>query len=504
MRVTADARVAADAATTDGLPDAIEAILPALETFNRFEGPDGAVPRSAWRSVLDEPLPEVGIGAEAVLATLRENVIPHGLRTGHPGFSGWVTTAPSTIPTAAGLAAMVASPQRWWVQAGNHVDSMASEWMLALLRFPSSYVGTFTSGGSTANLIGIGAARQHAAERIGLDASADGAAAIPAPVTYATVETHHVVHRALGVLGLGRRSIRTIPLDVGRRMDVGALRTAIDADLAAGRTPIAIVGNAGDVNTGIVDDLPALAAVAREHDIWFHVDGAYGGFGLLDERVSDRFGDPAAYDSFAVDPHKWMAVPVGTGFVACRDGDLLARAFTIEPGEYDRERRGQLDDGGDPESPWESTGRGTPDWGVDFSTPTRGLPVWALLKEIGASGMRDRVRRHLDCARHVAALATASDELELLWDPELSICCFRYRPPGWDGPDLDARLDALNAEVLHGLRRRGRSLPSSTRVEGRYAIRACFINPRTTLAEAEILVEEVLAVGRALTAPDRT
>ena len=281
------------------------------------------------------------------------------------------------------------------------------------------------------------------------------------------METHHVVHRALGVLGLGRRTLRTIPLDGERRMDVRALRAAIATDLAAGRTPIAVVGNAGDVNTGIVDDLPALSEVTREHGIWLHVDGAYGGFGLLDERVRDRFGDPATFDSFAVDPHKWMAVPVGTGFIACRDGDLTARAFTIEPGAYDRERHAQPDDDGDPESPWESTGRGTPDWGVDFSTPSRGMAVWAVLKEIGVAGMRDRVRRHNDCARRVAELARASDELELLAEPELSICCFRYRPATWDGPDLDDRLDALNTEVLRGLRRRGRSLPSSTSVDGR-------------------------------------
>jgi aromatic-L-amino-acid decarboxylase len=312
---------------------------------------------------------------------------------------------------------------------------------------------------------------------------------------YATQEAHHVVHRAAGVLGLGRRAVRVIPLDAERRMDVGELRRAVETDLRAGRTPVAIVGNAGDVNTGVVDRLDDLADVAREHGIWFHVDGAYGGFGILDERVRALYGDPSRYDSFAVDPHKWLAAPVGTGLAVCRDGDLLARAFTIEPGEYDRERRGHADDGGDPDSPWESTGRGTPDWGVDFSTPARGIPVWAILKEIGAAGMRERVTRHLDCARLVAERARGSDELELLAEPELSICCLRYRPEAWDD---EARLDELNQAVLGGLRRRGRSLPSSTRVDGRYAIRACFINPRTTLLEAEILVDEVLAVGRGL------
>ncbi|CAN5839338.1 aspartate aminotransferase family protein [soil metagenome] len=488
----------ADAAQTDELTTGVQALLPALDAFNRFEGPDLAVPRSAWLGQLDESLPEEGAGARAVLEVLRDMVIPRGLRTGHPGFTGWVTTAPSTIGTAAGLAQSVASPQRWWIQPGNHIDSMAVEWLVALLGFPASFVGTFTSGGSTANLVGIGAARQHAGERLGMDPAADGLR-IPEPAVYATQEAHHVVHRAAGVLGLGRRAVQVIPLDAERRMDVGELRRAVQEDLRAGRTPVAIVGNAGDVNTGVVDRLDELADVARDHGIWFHVDGAYGGFGILDERVRELYGDPSRYDSFAVDPHKWLAAPVGTGLAVCRDGELLARAFTIEPGEYDRERRGHVDDGSDPDSPWESTGRGTPDWGVDFSTPARGIPVWAILKEIGAAGMRERVTRHLDCARLVAERARASDELELLAEPELSICCFRYRPAGWDD---EARLDELNQAVLAELRRRGRALPSSTRVDGRYAIRACFINPRSTLAEAEELVEEVLTVGRELTDRD--
>jgi aromatic-L-amino-acid/L-tryptophan decarboxylase len=485
-----------DPATTGSLGLAIQAVLPSLERFLRFEGQDPARERSSWRPALDRPLPAAGIGRDATLAELADVVVANGLRVGHPGFSGWVTTGPTDVGAAADLAQAVAVPQRWWTTAGNFVDHLAMRWLIELLGFPETSVGTFTSGGSTANLVGIGAARQHAGERRGIEPSLDGIEAMPEPRVYASTETHHVVGRALGVLGMGRRNLRSIPLDRGGTIDLDRLQSALDEDLAAGCTQVAVVGCAGDVNTGRVDPLADLARIAHERGIWLHVDGAYGGFGLLDDRVRERYGDVATYDSFAVDPHKWMAAPVGTGAVIVRDEGILGRAFTIETGSYDRERGAPVTDV-DLGSPFDELGLGTPDWGVDFSTPARGLAVWAILREIGAEGMRERVVRHDDCARRVAERARASDELELLAEPELSICCFRFRPAGWDD---GARLDALNEVVLREVRARGRAVTSSTRVNDRLAIRPCFINPRTTLADADALVDEVLTVGRVLAA----
>ncbi len=485
-----------DAAATDSLGEAISAVLPSLEQFLRFEGPDPARERSRWRPVLDRSLPAAGIGRNATLKELADVVISNGLRVGHPGFSGWVTTGPADVAAAANLAQAVAVPQRWWTTAGNFADHLAMRWLIELLGFPGSSVGTFTSGGSTANLVGIGAARQHAGERLGLRPSLDGIEDMPAPRVYASTETHHVVGRALGVLGMGRANLRAIPLDDTGTIDLDVLQAALDEDLAAGCTQVAVVGCAGDVNTGRVDPLPDLSRIAHERGIWLHVDGAYGGFGLLDDRVRGLYGDVATYDSFAIDPHKWMAAPVGTGAVIVRDEGILGRAFTIETGDYDRERHVPLSDD-DLGSPFDELGLGTPDWGVDFSTPARGLAVWAILREIGADGMRERVVRHDDCARRVGARARASAELELLAEPVLSICCFRVRPAGWTD---EARLDALNEAVLHGIRARGRVVTSSTVVGGRLALRPCFVNPRTTLADADALVDEVLAVGRELAA----
>lgn len=436
--------------------------------------------------------PAAGIGRDAVLAELAELVVANGLRTGHPGFSGWVTTMPTDVAAAADLAQAVAVPQRWWASAGNFVDDLAMRWLIALLGFPASFAGTFTAGGSTANLLGLGAARQSAGERLGLHPSRDGNDGLVEPRVYCSTETHHVVGRALGVLGLGRRSLREIALDGHGTIDLDRLQTALDEDAAARRTQVAIVGCAGDVNLGRADPIADLARIARERGIWLHVDGAYGGWGVLDERVRERFGDVALNDSFAIDPHKWLAAPVGTGAAIVRDPAVLARAFEVETGAYDREREmpvGTADTG----SPFDELGLGTPDFGVDFSAPARGLAVWAILREIGSAGVRERIVRHNDCARRVAERARATDELQLLAEPVLSICCFRYRPAGCSD---EKRLDALNEAILHGIRARGRTVSSSTRVDGRFAIRPCFINPRSTLEDADALVDEVLAVGR--------
>ncbi len=481
-----------DAAAMDALGDSLARILPDLEAFLRFEGPDPARRRTLWRAVLDERLPETGAGREAVLEVLRTVVVSNGLRIGAPGFSGWVTTMPTTVPVVAQLAGALASPQRWWASPGNFLEVLALRWLGRLVGLPDHFEGAFTGGGSLANLLGLAAARQHAGESRGFDPSLDGLGRLARPRVYASTEVHHVVHRACGVLGLGRRALCLVAIDGDRRLDLSALERALDEDLAAGRTPVAVVASAGDVNTGVVDPIDAMREIAHARGVWLHVDGAYGGFGVLDPRVAPLYGDLSKVDSFAVDPHKWMAVPIGCGAGFVRDGGLLARALTLEPAAYvEMAPTGT----GDLASPFDERGEGNPDFSIDHSAPPRGLTVWAALKEIGASGMRERVVRHHDCARRVAERVRAHPALELLAEPVLSICCFRVKPKGMTD---EAALDVLNEKILLGVRARGRAIPSHTRVNGRFAIRPCFINPRSTLADADATVDEVLEVTREL------
>jgi glutamate/tyrosine decarboxylase-like PLP-dependent enzyme len=470
-----------------------------LEQFLRFDPPEQtAQQRATWIAQLDEPLPQVGAGAGAVLELLRDVVIPHGIRIGAPGFSGWVTTMPTTIPVAANLAAVVAGAGYQCIQSFNFLEAQALSWLAELVGLPPTYQGLFTSGGSVANLVGLGAARQQAAERLGLDPARDGLETLPKPRIYASTEVHHVVYRAAAVLGLGRRAVVTIPTDEALRLDVVALADRLRQDRAAGCAPVAVVANAGTVNTGAVDPIPDLGKFCREEEVWLHVDGAYGLLGVLDPRAAPWYGDLSVADSLTIDPHKWLAAPIGCGAVFVRDGGLLGRAFTLESAAYIEGSQPGYAEAGPLTSQFDAFGYLFHHFGVEQSAPSRGVQVWAILKELGVEGVRARICRHNSYAHHLAERVQASPVLELLAPVTLSICCFRYVPSALRGRrDTEATetINHLNRAVLKQIRARGRCVPSATTIGGVFAIRPCYINPRTTLADVDVLVEEAEACG---------
>lgn len=481
-----------DQADSETLKAAIEALLPALEQFNRFEGADASSREKEWKAALVEGLPEKGIGLDGVLAVLADTVIPNGARNGMPGFSGWVTTSPTSSAAAAGLAGMVAGSQRWWLQAFNTLELVALEWLKELLGFPLEWQGTFNSGGSVANVIGVAVARQYAFERIGIDPAQDGLPPNMRWRLYASQEIHHVVHRSAAILGLGRSSLAHIPVDDDFRIDLKALEAALKADKEAGILPVAVVATAGTVNTGTIDPLDQMADLAAEYETWLHVDGAYGGFGLLDERVAEQYKGIERAGSVAVDPHKWMAVPIGCGSTFVRDRELMGRTFNLGEAEY---LEGAAVEG-QAHSTFDNFGELYHHFNLEQSSPSRGVRVWAVLKEIGKVGMRERIVRHNSFARSLAELVKADDRLELLAEPVLSICCFRYHAPGMQAEELND----LNTAITTRLRAEGQYVPSTTIVNRQLAIRPCYINPRTTQAEVDGLAKRVREIGDEMTA----
>jgi aromatic-L-amino-acid decarboxylase len=483
-----------DPGLTTDLAEAVGMVLPALERFLRFQDGDlSATEYAQWLAALSESLPEGGAGAVATLEVLAGVVIPHGTPIGAPGFAGWVTTMPTVVPAVAALSASIAGAQRWWLQSYNFLEHLSLEWLKELLGLPPSYQGTFTSGGSVANLIALGAARQWACELQGIDASADGLGALGGPRIYASNQGHHVLRRAAALLGLGRRGLVEMPTDDAFRLDVNALRDQVRRDRRQGCTPIAVVATAGTVNTGAIDPLRDILQLCREERIWLHVDGAYGGFGILDPEVCALFEGLSQADSLAVDPHKWLAVPLGCGAAFVRDRDLLRRAFTLDPAEY---LEGSARQPESIRSQFDSLGYLFHDFNLEQSARSRGVTVWAALKEIGAEGMRARVRAHNAFARRLAARVRASPNLELLAPVTLSICCFRYVPAGLRGRSGAAPLlNELNREILARLHSEHRYFPSSTELNGSFVLRPCYINPRTTAAEVDGLIDAVERLG---------
>jgi aromatic-L-amino-acid decarboxylase len=477
-----------DAACRTDLAAWLGRLLPELEAFSRFSGPDGAGRnRERWMAALNQSLPEEGEGMEAVIREITETIIPNGLRIGAPGFCGWVTTSPTVAGTAAGLAGMVAGSQRVWIHPCNFLETLALQWLGSLLGIPADRQGIFVGGGSVANIVGLAAARQWALEQRSHDPARDG---LPAEVplrVYASSEVHHVVTRAAAVLGLGRRGVIQAPVDEQHRIRIDSLRGILEQDARSGIVPVALVATAGTVNTGAVDPIADLAELAREYATWLHVDGAYGLFGILDPRVAPLYAGLERADSAAVDPHKWLAAPVGCGAAFVRDRSLLGRALTLEPAEY---LEGSAVDG-PVQSAFDNFGDVFHDFGLDQSAPSRGIQVWAILKEIGARGIRERIIRHHDFARRVADRAICDPRLELVAPPVLSICCFRYRPPEWP----EARVDDLNQALAARLRAESPYVPSTTVVRGKLVIRPCFINPRTEWRDVDGLMDAVLAIG---------
>jgi aromatic-L-amino-acid decarboxylase len=482
-----------DSAEVGNLQDLLSRVGAGLDEFLKFENPDAVARQDHWKAALNIPLPGHGVGIDVVIRELVESIIPNGSQIAKPGYTGTITTGGTSASTLASAAASIASPQRYTTTAFNLIEELSLEWLAQMCGL-GKMKGIYSSGGSVANLVALGGARQSAFEKSGHDPARDGINR--AVGVYASSECHHTIQRAGGVLGIGRRAIKPIACDDQGRMRVDALRTAIDRDLRDDILPMAIVANAGTTNTGAIDPLKSIGLLAREYGIWLHVDGAYGLPGILDQRLSHLYEGLELVDSVIVDPHKWLGASVGVAATFVHDRDLLERAFTQEPADY--LEGSTIDDidtaNAQPEHSLDNFGIPYYNYGVELSAPCRGIVVWALIREIGVEGMRERIVRHNDMARELAEFCKQHPNLELLLEPTLSVCCFRYVSP------QIGDLDQLNQKIHRRLVRENEHMPSTTRIKGQLAIRPCFLGARTDQAQVDGLMQAVLRIGDALVA----
>lgn len=455
-----------------------------LDLYLRFEHEDAMQNPERWRKTLNQSVPREGVGIDKVMEEIGMHIIPNGSQIPNPGCTSFITTGATNAGVLATLAGSVASPQRIGLTAFNYLEELSLQWLADMFELPKEMKGVYSSGGSVANLVALGAARQWAFERQGIDPASEGVTR-PCRI-YVTSACHHTVHRAAAVLGMGRDSVITIASDGDGRMLPNVLMKQLDRDKNCDAIPVAVVANAGTTGTGAIDPIKIIGQLAREYGLWFHVDGAYGLPGILDPEVHHLYEGLELADSIIMDPHKWLGAPVGIGATFVRDRSLLHRAFTQQASDY---LEGSFTNSS-AEHSMDSAGIPYYDFGVELSAPSRGAVVWALIREIGRDGLQERVSRHNAMARFVAEQAKSHPDLEVVQNPTLSICCIRYVNDEWTD------LDYLNQLVHRKMVQQGRSIPSTTIVNGKLAIRPCFIGARTSWQQAEEFIEEIIETGK--------
>jgi glutamate/tyrosine decarboxylase-like PLP-dependent enzyme len=447
-----------------GLVSDFLAHLPTLPSYPSVSG-------ERTSELFGGPLNDAGLKAQALQAL--EEVIASS-RPPSPRFYGYVLGSGEPVAALGDLLASVLNQNvtAWRsAPAGVSIERQVVRWIADALGC-TGYAGSLCGGGSAANLMALAMAREAT-----LPANESGA---QPGVVYASAEVHMSIPKAMALLGLGRNQLRLIPTDRELRMDTRALASAIATDVAAARKPIAVVATAGTVNTGAIDPLEQISAICREHRLWFHVDGAYGALAAL--AVPDKFRGLQRADSLSLDPHKWLYQPVDCGLLLYRDAAAARAAFSFT-GEYARSLTSDPVEGF---SFFEES--------LELSRRFRALKLWLSLRYHGMDAFRLAIRADLQHAQDLSDANRGTAELELMAPVQLSAVCFRYRTQG-----VGQSQDEFNAALLKRVIERGRVYLSNARLDGRFALRACFVNHRTTDADVAEIVPEVLAAAREVT-----
>jgi aromatic-L-amino-acid/L-tryptophan decarboxylase len=420
-----------------------------------------------------EPLERLLTDCRAVISASRHN--------GHPRFFGYVASPSTPVGAFADLIASALNQNvtSWRsAPAATQIERTVVRWLGQLIGYSPDARGLLMSGGSMANLNALFIAHR---VKAGSEVSQRGLWNRAAPMTvYASDQVHFSIVKAADVLGFGREQVRLVKSDENFRLDLKSLRERLKNDREAGFRPFCVVASAGTVNTGAVDPLAEIAALAEEYDLWLHVDGAYGALATLDESKRPLFAGLERADSVSLDPHKWLYAPVDAGCLLFRDEGRVRGAFSQHEADYIKVHEEASEEAF---AFW--------DYGIELSRRFRALKIWLMLRYYGTRRVAEAIKADNALAEELAAAISASADFELLTPPELSICCFRYVPQrlrdraeaseeDGRGQGANEELDELNMRIMQRVQRGGRAYLSNATIRGSYALRACITNFRTT------------------------
>jgi aromatic-L-amino-acid decarboxylase len=442
------------------------------------------LPAEVRRELEEMTIPAEGAAPEDVIDSFLRLVMPYGRGQNHPCFAAFVDPAAAKISMLAAFASAVTNTSG---AGGNYaaiyVERAVIRWLMQLIGFPQDGSdGVLLGGGSDANRHCLEVARYWGAQVNGWDIRAEGLQGHPRLTMYMSAEGHSCLEKAAFTLGLG--APRKVKVAEDFRMDIADLRAVVAADRRAGHRPFLVAANAGSVKTGAIDPLGELAEFCHQEGLWLHVDGAYGGFGVLDSRLARSYEGLERADSVALDPHKWLAVAIGCSCALVRQGSLLQDTYKLIP-SYLSLPAGQ----GFAGEVWYShrSAEQTRDSG-------RALKTFWNIQQAGEAGLADHVRRHIDLARYLEEVIEASPDLELLAAGPLTAVCFRYVPASLRGDDES--LDLLNQAIMADLQVGGRAFLAGTDIRGRFALRSCALHYELDEGHVQAIVDAVRDAGR--------
>jgi glutamate/tyrosine decarboxylase-like PLP-dependent enzyme len=438
---------------------------------------------AALRELLERPLPESGAPFPELLAELESVIFRYSRHNGHPRFFGYVSSPGTPVATIGAMfeAALNVNASSWRsAPSATEIERIVVNWIKEMLGFPADAAGLLVSGGSMANFAGLAAARS---ARAPCDVARRGLSGGPPMCVYVSEECHFSVAKAAAMLGIGEDYVRQVRTNEQLEIDLIDLERQVRRDRAAGSLPFCVVASAGTTATGAIDPIAEVAAFARAQNLWLHVDAAYGGFAALAPAVRRQFRGIEEADSVALDPHKWLYLPVGCGCVLYRDPQAARAAFS-HAADYTRPIGLEQDEA---YAFW--------DYGPELSRPFRALQVWLLLRYAGTARLAAAIERNIACARYFESMVAASPDFEMLAPVTLSVFCFRYKPAG--AGLCEQELNDLNSRILVEIQRSGRVYLSNAMIRGKFALRGCVLNYRTAESDLDpVLLEARRAAHR--------